>query len=85
MESKHKMDILANTLIQRLMAKGMEGTVLTAYFRNVANILATDKLLSLRELNSRLQLLGWDDFELDYYTLELLRVIFDPNGGYVPS
>jgi regulator of RNase E activity RraA len=51
MESKHKMDILANTLIQRLMAKGMEGTVLTAYFRNVANILATESPVSLWELN----------------------------------
>jgi hypothetical protein len=31
-----------------------------------------------------LQLLGWDDFELDDYTLELVRSVFDPNVDYVP-
>jgi regulator of RNase E activity RraA len=51
MESEHKMEILANTLRQRLMAKGVEGTVIPAYIRNVANILATESPVSLWELN----------------------------------
>jgi hypothetical protein len=78
------MEILANTLRQRLMAKGVEGTVIPAYIRNVANILATESPVSLWELNRWLQLLGWDDFELDDYTLELVRSVFDPNVDYVP-
>ena len=77
MESKQEMGILGKTLRKRLKAKGMEGAVIQAYLRNIANILATENLLSLRELNSRLRLLGWDDVELDDYTLDLLRAIFD--------
>jgi len=84
MESEHEMELLANTLRQRLTAKGMEGAVLTAYLRNVANILTSQSLVTLQELNRRLQLLGWDDFEMDDYTLELVRAVFDPNSDHVP-
>jgi len=78
------MEILIKTLRQRLMAKGMDVAVILAYVRNIANILATDSHVSLWELNCGLRLLGWDDFELDNYTLELLRAVFDPDVDYVP-
>ena len=77
MELKQETGILGKTLRQRLTEKGMDGIAIPAYLRNVTNMLASEHLLSLRELNSRLHLLGWDDVELDDYTLELLRAIFD--------
>jgi len=55
MESKQEMGILGKTLRRRLTEKGMDGTAIPAYLRNVTNMLATENLLSLRELNSRLQ------------------------------
>lgn len=79
MESELEMELLASTLRQRLITKGMEVTVIPAYLRNVANILATESSVSLRELNSRLRLLGWDNVEMDEYTLELVWAVFDPD------
>jgi len=73
-------ELLANTLRKRLMAKGMYGAAIPAYIRNVANLLATDSLVSLEELNRILHLLGWDDFELDDYTFDLIQAILDWNN-----
>lgn len=33
----------------------------------------------VKELNGHLQLSGWDDFELDNYTLQLILTTFDPD------
>jgi len=67
-----------------LKVKGLEGKILTGYLRDLANILAAQSLATLRELNSRLRLLGWDDLELDDYTLELVKAVLDPKRDYVP-
>jgi len=67
-----------------LTAKGLEGKILTGYLRDLANILAAQSLATLEELNSRLHLLGWDDLELDDYTLELVKAVLDPKRDYVP-
>jgi len=67
-----------------LTAKGLEGKILTGYLRDLANILAAQSLATLEELNSRLHLLGWDDLELDDYTLELVKAVLDPKSDYVP-
>lgn len=82
MELEHKMELLVNTLRRRLTAKGMDGTAIPAYLRNVTNMLAADSLVSLWELNSRLRLLGWDDFELDDYSLELVRAVFEQSTAH---
>jgi hypothetical protein len=74
---------LADTLRRRLKVKGLEGAVLTGYLRDLANILAAQSLAPVRELNSRLRLLGWDDLELDDYTLELVKAVLDPKSDYV--
>ena len=38
----------------------------------------------LQELSARLQSLGWDIFELDDYTLQLIMAIFEPDLAYKP-
>lgn len=36
--------------------------------------------MNLLEMNERLHYLGWDDFELDHYTLQLATACFEAKG-----
>jgi len=78
------MEQLIRILIQRMARKGMEITAIPAYIRDLANTLAVNGYLSLQELNGRLQSLGWDDFELDDYTLQLITATFELDLAYKP-
>lgn len=71
------MDELIRVLIDRLTRKGIEGGTIPAYIRDVANTMASDGDLSLPELNRRVQLLGWGDFEVDDHTLQLITAVFE--------
>jgi len=71
------MERLIKTLIELLVSKGMELTSIPAFIRNLANTLASDPSLSLEELNRQIHFLGWDDFELDPYTLHLVLATFE--------
>lgn len=77
------MERLIKTLIELLVSKGMELTSIPAFIRNLANALASNPSLSLEELNRQIHSLGWDDFELDPYTLHLVLATFesDLSGG----
>ena len=68
------------TLIERLVGKGMEINAIPAYIRDLANILAMNSHLTLEEFNGRLRSLGWDDFELDDHTLQLVLANFETDG-----
>lgn len=78
------MEGLIRIVIQRMVGKGMEITNIPAYIRDLANTLAVSGYSSLQELNGRLQSLGWDDFELDDYTLQLIIATFEPDLAYKP-
>ena len=67
---------IITTLIERLVGKGIEINTIPAYIRDLANILAMNSHLTLEELNGRLRSLGWDDFELDDHTLQLVLANF---------
>lgn len=74
------MDQIIRSLIERLAGKGLEISIIPAYIRDLANIIVGNGYLSLPELNRQLQLLGWDDFELDDRTFQLLMAIFEIDG-----
>jgi len=78
------METLIRILIKRLVGKGMEISTIPAYIRDLANTMVANGCLSLRELDRRLQSLGWDDFELDDYTFHLIIGIFEPDLTYKP-
>ena len=78
------MEQLIGVLIQRMVRKGMEITTIPAYIRDLTNTLAVNGYLSLGELNGRLRSLGWKDFELDDYTLQLIIAAFEPDLAYKP-
>ena len=71
---------LIRILIDRLARKGMEVTTIPAYIRDLGNSIAGDKASNLEELNKRLHLLGWDDIDLDDYTLQLILAVFEPDS-----
>ena len=77
------MEWLTKILTERLATKGMETTSIPAFVRNLANSIVANPSMGLEDLNSHLQLLGWDDFELDDYTFHLIIAIFesDVNGS----
>jgi hypothetical protein len=73
---------LIRILTDRLVEKGMEVTSIPAFIRNVANILAAHPAASLDELNKRLQLVGWGDFRLDDYILQMIIAAFESGIGF---
>jgi hypothetical protein len=75
-------DELIKILINRLVNKGMEVTSIPAYVRDLANTMAEKGNLGPGALNRRLEMLGWDDFTLDEYTLELVTAMFEQDVEY---
>lgn len=71
------MDCITKTLVERLVGKGMEISSIPNYLKILVITLAANAPLSLQELNMRLESLGWDDFELDNHTLQLVMAVFE--------
>ena len=78
------MENLIRILIGRLVGKGMEIDTIPAFIRDLANTMVANSHSSLQELNRRLKSLGWNDFELDDYTLQLIIAILEPDLAYKP-
>jgi len=78
------MDKLIRVLIHRLVSKGVEVTSIPAYVRDIANTIATAGNAGPEALNRRLEILGWDDVDLDEYTLELVAAVFEDDIEYQP-
>jgi len=76
------MEPLVGILTERLVEKGMEVTSIPAFIRNVANIMVAHPSASLDELNKRLQFVGWGDFKLDDYILQLIIAAFESGNGF---
>ena len=74
------MQKLIKSLIERLVGKGLEITYISSFLRDLANTVATEADSSLHEVNRRLQLLEWDDFQLDDHTLQLILAAFEIAG-----
>ncbi|MDY6971392.1 MAG: hypothetical protein SV775_03575 [Thermodesulfobacteriota bacterium] len=64
------MDKPEDILRRRLTVKGLGAIAIPAFMRNIANTIAGNSLADLRQINRQIHLLGWDESELDYYTLQ---------------
>ncbi len=62
---------LKEILINRLKNKGMELGMIPGFIRSLTNSFAYYPHVNLLEVNNRLRYMGWDDFELDYFTFQL--------------
>ena len=75
--SAQQMNPLVETLVDRLKRKGMARNAIPAFVRSLANIILGIPDITLGEVRRRLQSLGWDDFELDHHTLQLVIAILE--------
>ena len=67
---------IKKVFLRHLERKGLEPDVIPAFLRDLSEALLDSQ--DLWQINSRLNLLGWDEFELDYRTLELADACFGP-------
>ena len=67
-------------LIKRFEKKGLASVAIPGVIRDVANIISIDGHMGLKEINRRLNLLGWDSPELDYQTLQLIIANLEADG-----
>lgn len=75
------MELITKTLISRLVDKGIEIKIIPALMRDIINAISNnDKEQNVKELARRIQFLGWDDFELDEYTLQLIIANLETNA-----
>ena len=58
----------------------MEKSIIFGFISSLKSCLLDDPNLNHLQINKRLQFLGWDDFELDYHTLQLARACFEAEG-----
>jgi hypothetical protein len=64
------MNQLAQVLVRRLEGKGIEQSSIPCFVRSLANTFSFVPRMTRQDLNKRLHLLGWTDFELDDHTLQ---------------
>ena len=74
------MSQLAQILVERLEKKEMEPCIIPGFIRDLANTVLINPDMSHFAVNRHLHLLGWDDFELDYHTLQLAIACFEDEG-----
>jgi len=70
--SQHK-----QMLMHRLEKKGMEKSIIFGFISSLKSCLLNNPNMNHLQINKRLQFLGWDDFELDYHTLQLAKSCFE--------
>ncbi len=64
-------------LIQRLESRGMEHTIIPGFMRSLACSILFNPQMNLVQVNEKLNYLGWNDFELDYHTLQLAKACLE--------
>jgi len=74
------MSQLTEIVIERLKKKGIRPDIIPGFVRDLVNVISINPGWSLQDLNSRLHFLGWDDFELDDHTLQLVIAGFEAGG-----
>jgi len=72
-------------LIQRLEKLGVELSLIPGFIRSLANSLDYDPYMNLLQVNERLHYMGWDEFDLDYHTLQLVVTCFENEGMKSPE
>jgi len=74
------MEAITKTLIRRLIDKGIGNMIVPALLRDIINIIGNNQVQDIKELNGRIQSLGWNDFELDEYTFQLIIANLEIHG-----
>ena len=84
-QTEQRMSQLKELLIGRLRKKGMEKSMIPGFLRSLSNSLDMNPDLSLFQANNRLRYMGWNDFELDYFTFQLAMECLEAYGMKKPG
>ncbi len=76
---------LDKTLINELKEKGIEGKIIPRFIKDIAYSFQIDPTVSLSDVNDRLHLLGWEDVDLDYHTLQLAIASFERDQSHLAT
>jgi len=74
------MSDLKKILINRLENKGIGLSIIPCFIKDLANSFLINPNMNYFQVNKRLHYLGWDDFDLDYHTLQLAIACFEIEG-----
>ena len=74
------MNQVTEVLIKRLQKKGIAPTAIPGFLRSVMITVSDNPPMSLQEINRRLHVLGWDSFEMDDHTLQLITASLEAEG-----
>ena len=66
------MDGLHDILLQRLINMGLSRDMVPGFIRNLTRTIYSNPDISIRELNRKLDWLGWNQIEIDMHTLDLI-------------
>ena len=66
------MEQMNDILMQRLTTRGFAPHTIPRFIKDLTYTVAIDPQMNLGEINRRLHLLGWYDFEVDEHTLQLI-------------
>jgi hypothetical protein len=69
------MDNVVDIIIDRLWDEQNDATQQHRCIRAMFETIAKESVRNCPELNSRMQSLGWDDFELDEHTFKLVMLV----------
>jgi hypothetical protein len=75
------MDQPGDILKKRLTEKGLGAIAIPAYIRNLNNTITGNSHINLQQINRRLHMLGWNEFELDDYTLQLIIAFLESKNS----
>lgn len=76
------MDHITRILVDRLLGKGIAPCSIPAYVRDLFNTISANTNLALNDVNRGMARLGWDEFELDDHTLQLITAVFETDNEY---
>ncbi len=71
---------LKEILIHRLIDQGMGQNMIPGFIRSLANTFTYQPNMDLQQVNDRMQQMGWDDFELSYFTYRLAAECLEAYG-----
>ena len=76
------MDHITRILVDRLRGRGIAPVSIPAYVRDLFNTISTNTNQDLHDVNRGMARLGWNEFELDDHTLQLITAVFETDHEY---
>jgi hypothetical protein len=74
------MDDVVDIIIDRLLDEQSDATQQHSCIMAMFETIAKESVRNCRQLNNRMQSLGWDDFELDEHTFKLVMLVLGRTG-----